>query len=64
MAAQPYGLSIPGLAIPEHNHVSLTYTNSQITGVVYRSGGQSGAVVASLSLTYDGSGNLLTITKT
>jgi hypothetical protein len=63
MAAQPFGLSIPGLAIPEHNYVSLTYTSSQITGVVYRAGGASGNVVASLSLTYDGNGNLLTITK-
>lgn len=63
MATQPYGLSIPGLAIPEHNYVSLSYTDSQITGVVYRSGGAAGTIVAALALTYDSGGNLLTITK-
>ncbi len=63
MATEPFGLAIRGFAIPEHNHVSLTYTNTQITGVVYRAGGASGTVVASLSLVYDGNDNLLTITK-
>jgi hypothetical protein len=63
MAAQPYGLSIPGLAIPEHDYVSMTYTGSNLTGVVYRQGGASGTVVTTLALTYDGNGNILTITK-
>jgi hypothetical protein len=63
MATQPYGLSIPGLAIPEHDYVAMTYTGTNMTGVVYRQGGASGTVVTTLALTYDGSGNVLTITK-
>lgn len=63
MATQPYGLSIPGLAIPEHNHVAMTYTGTNMTGVVYRQGGASGTIVTTLTLTYDGNGNVTSITK-
>lgn len=63
MATQPYGLSIPGLAIPEHDYVSMTYSGTNMTGVVYRQGGASGTVVTTLALTYDGNGNVLTIAK-
>lgn len=55
--------AIPGLAIPEHDHVSMTYTGSNMTGVVYRQGGSSGVVVAALTLAYDASGNITSITK-
>lgn len=64
MATPPFGLSIPGLAIPEHDYVSMTYTGANLTGVVYRSGGASGLVVTTLTLAYDGSSNLITIVKT
>jgi hypothetical protein len=63
MATPPCGLSVPGLAIPEHDHVSMTYTSTNLTGVVYRSGGASGLVVTTLTLAYDGSNNLITIVK-
>jgi len=63
MATPPFGLSIPGLAIPEHDHVSMTYTGANLTGVVYRSGGASGLVVTTLTLAYDGSSNLTSIVK-
>jgi hypothetical protein len=63
MPSQLYGPTIPGLAIPEHNHVSMTYSGGNLTGVVYRQGGSNGGVVAALTLAYDGSGNLLTVTK-
>lgn len=63
MATQPYGLSIPGLAIPEHDFVAMTYTGTNMTGVVYRQGGVSGTVVTTLALTYDGNGNVTSITK-
>lgn len=63
MATQPYGLSIRGFAIPEHDYVSMTYTGTNVTGVVYRQGGASGTVVTTLALIYDGNGNVLTITK-
>lgn len=52
-----------GLAIPAHDYIANTYTGSNLTEVVYRTGGASGAVVATLALTYDGSGNLLTVTR-
>lgn len=54
---------VSGLSIPEHDYISLAYTGANLTGVVYKSGGVSGQTVATLALTYDGSGNLLTITK-
>lgn len=63
IVARRHEPAIPGLAIPEHNHVSMTYTGSNLTGVVYRQGGASGTVVAALTLGYDGSGNLTSITK-
>ena len=51
------------LSIPEHDYVSCTYTGTDLTGVVFKSGGASGILVATLTLTYDGSSNLLTVTK-
>lgn len=58
MATEPFGLAQRGLAIPEHDDISLTYTNGQVSGVVYRAGGELGQVVATLTLTY--SNGLLT----
>lgn len=54
---------VTGLEIPEHDHISLSYTSGNLTGVTYRTGGSGGTVVATLTLTYDGSNNLLTVTK-
>jgi hypothetical protein len=51
------------LSIPEHDYVSCTYTGSNLTGAVFKFGGASGITVATLVLTYDGSNNLLTVTK-
>jgi hypothetical protein len=51
------------LSIPEHDYVSCSYTGSNLTGVVFKFGGASGITVATLVLTYDGSNNLLTVTK-
>jgi len=55
---------IPGLAIPIHDYIGLTYTGSNLTEVVYKQGGASGTVVATLTLSYDVSGNLISVTKT
>jgi hypothetical protein len=63
MATPPFGLSVPGLAIPEHDHISMAYTGANVTSVVYRSGGASGLIVTTLTLAYDGNNNLLTIVK-
>ena len=63
MATPPFGLSVPGLAIPEHDYISMAYTGANVTSVVYRSGGASGIIVTTLTLAYDGNNNLLTIVK-
>lgn len=56
-------VTMAGLNIPLHDYVSCSYTGSNLTGVVFKAGGSGGNTVATLVLTYDGSGNLLTVTK-
>jgi hypothetical protein len=51
------------LSIPEHDYVSCSYTGTNLTGAVFKVGGASGDIVATLILTYDGSNNLLTVTR-
>jgi len=53
-----------GMFIPPHDHVTNTYTGSNLTQIVYRRGGASGNIVATQTLTYDASDNLETITLT
>lgn len=55
--------TIDGLSIPEHDHIALTYTGTNLTGVVYKTGGSGGTTVATLTLAYDGSDNLTSVTK-
>jgi hypothetical protein len=52
-----------GLGIPKHDHITLSYTGSDLTGVVYKNGGSNGSTVGTLTLAYDGSGNLTSVTK-
>ena len=52
-----------GLSIPKYDYISLSYTGSNLTGVVYKHGGSGGLTVATLTLTYDGSNNLTSVTK-
>jgi len=54
---------VTGLEIPTHDYISLTYSGTNLTGVVYKRGGSGGTTVATLALTYDGSGNLTSVTK-
>lgn len=54
---------VTGLEIPEHDYITLSYTGSNLTGVVYKTGGASGTTVATLVLVYDGSNNLVSVTK-
>jgi hypothetical protein len=57
-------LAIPGMGIPTFNYAGMTYDgNNNLTAVVYKTGGASGAIVASLALAYDGNSNLTSITK-
>jgi hypothetical protein len=41
----------------------MTYTGSNLTGVVYKTGGSGGTTLATLTLAYDGSNNLTSVTK-
>jgi hypothetical protein len=52
-----------GLSIPAHDYISNTYTGSNLTQTVFKRGGSGGTTVATLTMTYDGSGNLLTVTR-
>jgi hypothetical protein len=54
---------VTGLEIPEHDYISLSYTGSNLTGVVYKTGGSGGTTVATLTLTYDGGNNLISVAK-
>ena len=56
--------TIEGLSIPAHDHIALSYTGANLTGVSYKLGGSSGQTVATLALAYDGSSNLTSVTKT
>jgi len=46
-----------------YDYIGLTYTGSNLTSVVYKSGGSSGTTVATLTLSYTGS-QLDSVTRT
>jgi len=45
-----------------YDYIELSYTGSDLTGVVFKKGGASGTVVSTLTLAYTGS-NLTSVTK-
>ena len=55
-------LTWQGLKIPVHDYISISYTGSNLTGVVFKTGGSGGTTVATLTLGYTGS-DLTTVTK-
>jgi hypothetical protein len=55
--------TIQGLEIPAHDYIGMTYTGSNLTGVVYKDGGSGGTTVATLTLAYDVNDNLTSVTK-
>lgn len=55
--------TITGLEIPAHDYIDMSYTGDNMTGVVYKTGGSGGTTVATLALTYDGNGNITSLTK-
>lgn len=57
-------VTVNGLVPHEYDYIGLSYTENDLTGVIYKTGGSGGTTVATLVLTYDVSGNLETITKT
>jgi len=56
-------VDIAGLQIPPYDYIDLSYTGTNLTGVVYKEGGASGTTVATLTLSYDGSNNLISVAK-
>jgi hypothetical protein len=56
-------VSREGLEIPTHDYIANTYTGSNLTQTVFKRGGSGGTTVATLTMTYDGSSNLLTVTR-
>lgn len=69
-ATQPVSIAsaisqkVQGWDIPIHDYRGLGYTSGNLTSVTYKTGGSSGTTVATLTLGYDGSGNLTSVTKT
>jgi hypothetical protein len=58
-----------GLSIPKYDYISLTYVASgngvgEIEEVTYKTGGPSGITVGALTLGYDASNRLSTVTRT
>ena len=51
-----------GLSVPEHDYISITNDgNGNPTTVVYRAGGSSGQIVATVNMTYDVNGYLTSL---
>ena len=57
-------LTIAGLGIPTYDYMELGYTGTNLTTIVYKTGGSGGTTVATLTLAYDGDDNITSITKT
>lgn len=55
--------TLSGLFIPEHDYISMSYTGTNLTQVIYKDGGSGGSTVATLTLSYDGNNNLISVTK-
>jgi len=47
-----------------YDYISLSYTGSNLTGVVFKTGGSTGTTVSTLTLGHDGSDQLTSVTKT
>ena len=67
MANSPHAQSnyiANGLGIPAHDHIANTYDGAgNLLRVEYCMGGATGTIVGVLDMTYDGNGQLLTITR-
>lgn len=55
--------AINSLTPTTYDYISLSYTGANLTGVVYKLGGSGGTTVSTLTLGYDGSDNLTSVTK-
>ena len=55
--------ALGGFLVPAYDYIEFGYTGSDVTAVTYKTGGASGTVVASLSLSYSGE-NVTSVTRT
>lgn len=53
-----------GMFIPPHDHITNTYTGSNLTQIVYRRGGATGQTVATMTLTYNANNDVETVALT
>ncbi len=53
-----------GMFIPPHDHVTNTYSGTNLTQIVYRLGGSTGKVVARINMTYNVNDNVETVELT
>jgi hypothetical protein len=58
-----YLLALNSLVPSQYDYISLTYTGANVTTVVYKLGGSGGTTVSTLTLTYNGSDDLTSVTK-
>jgi len=56
-------ISEEAMNIGQYDYISMGYTGSNLTTVVFKTGGSGGTTVATLTLGYDGSNNLTSVTK-
>ena len=56
-------VALTPLAPVEYDYISMGYTGSNLTTVRYYVGGASGTLQATLTLAYDGSNNLISVTR-
>lgn len=54
---------IEPMAIPDHDYIACTYTGTNLTKVEYYTGGSGGTKVATLTLAYNGSDQLTSVTR-
>lgn len=56
--------NFPVLVPAQFDYVALSPTGTNPTTIVYKTGGASGTVVATLTLTYDANNNVQTVART
>lgn len=63
-SSTPWSVAEQNVLVPEqYDYIELGYAGDLVTTATYKTGGAGGATVATLTVTYDGSNNLQTITR-
>lgn len=59
----PAVMALQVLAPTNYDYIALGYTGTDLTTVRYYMGGPSGTLLVTLTLAYDGSGNLISVLR-